>query len=362
MKKMMNWMAMAMLFVCPLFTSCDDGDDDNTTNPVEKSVVANKKSDKAMLLCTFGSTYQESIKTYDAVMSDFKKAFPDYDIYLSFTSATCVNRVLTATGIERHGPSDWLSAFGNAGYKKVAVQSLHVIPGEEYLSLMNTKVKKDFMIEGFPKVEVAKGACLLETDDDIKVVGGILFDAYKDVLKDPKNIVLFMGHGNPEDSYSHANDQYSNLEKAMQLKTAGKNNVFVGTVDYGDMLFFEEGSEECIYAKLKAYEKATGYKASDITIYLAPLMSIAGDHAHNDMWGLEEGDDFSQAVPQGEACWRLKLKKMGYNINEKESHHGSVDACTIKGLGDYAGIRQVWLKHMQEQINAGNWATGEDYQ
>lgn len=44
MKKMMNWMAMAMLFVCPLFTSCDDGDDDNTTNPVEKNVVANKKA------------------------------------------------------------------------------------------------------------------------------------------------------------------------------------------------------------------------------------------------------------------------------------------------------------------------------
>ena len=47
-------------------------------------------------------------------------------------------------------------------YKRVAVQSLHVIPGEEYLSLMNTDVKKYFMIQWYPHIDVLKG-CLLYT-------------------------------------------------------------------------------------------------------------------------------------------------------------------------------------------------------
>lgn len=50
-------------------------------------------------------------------------------------------RVEASTGIARYELDQWLKAIGDAGYKRVAVQSLHVIPGEEYLSLMNTDVK-----------------------------------------------------------------------------------------------------------------------------------------------------------------------------------------------------------------------------
>ena len=90
------------------FTSCDDGDDDNTANPAEEVVKASKKHDTAILLCTFGSTFKESIKTYDATLADFQNAFPDADIYLSFTSRTCVNRVEAETGIARYQPDLWL--------------------------------------------------------------------------------------------------------------------------------------------------------------------------------------------------------------------------------------------------------------
>lgn len=149
-------LAASLFASSAVFTSCDDGDDDNTANPAEEVVKTSKKHDTAILLCTFGSTFKESIKTYDATLADFQNAFPDADIYLSFTSRTCVNRVEAETGIARYQPDLWLQALGNAGYKKVAVQSLHIIPGEEYLSLMNTDVKKKFMIESFPSVQVVK--------------------------------------------------------------------------------------------------------------------------------------------------------------------------------------------------------------
>ena len=86
-------LAASLFASSAVFTSCDDGDDDNTANPAEEVVKASKKHDTAILLCTFGSTFKESIKTYDATLADFQNAFPDADIYLSFTSRTCVNRL-----------------------------------------------------------------------------------------------------------------------------------------------------------------------------------------------------------------------------------------------------------------------------
>ena len=97
-------LAASLFASSAVFTSCDDGDDDNTANPAEEVVKASKKHDTAILLCTFGSTFKESIKTYDATLADFQNAFPDADIYLSFTSRTCVNRVEAETGIARYQP------------------------------------------------------------------------------------------------------------------------------------------------------------------------------------------------------------------------------------------------------------------
>lgn len=355
----------ASLFASSMaITSCDNGDDDNVTNPAETEVMTNKKHDTAILLCTFGSTFQESIKTYDATLKDFKAAFPDADIYLSFTSRTCVNRVEAETGIARYQPDLWLQALGKAGYKKVAVQSLHVIPGEEFLSLMNTDVKKKFMIESYPHVQVVKSPCLVYNADDVEAVAEVLYSHYEKKLADKKHILLLMGHGNPDLNYN-ANTKYTETENDMQALAPNKN-VFVGTVDYGDMLFWPEKGDpnpECVYSKLTKYCADNNLKPEEITISLAPFMSIGGDHAHNDLWGIEEGDDFSKATPNADACWRLKLLKMGFKIDMDESHNGNVEKCTILGLGDYGAIRNIWVNHLKELYNdAEAWETGEDYQ
>lgn len=346
------------------FVSCNDDDDDNVMNPAEEMVTKSKSSDTAILLCTFGSTFQESIKTYEATLQDFQDAFPEADVYLSFTSMTCVNRVEAETGIARYQPDLWLNAIGKGGYKKVAVQSLHIIPGEEYLNLMNSDVKKKFMIEKYPNVQVAKSPCLVYDEEDVKAVAACLYDHYQTKLADPKHVLLLMGHGNPDVNYN-ANAKYTKTEEALQALSTHKN-VFLGTVDYGEMLFWpEEGeaNETCVYSKLMRYCAENNLKPEDITLTLAPFMSIAGDHAHNDLWGIEEGDDFSAATPQADACWRLKLLKMGFRIDTEESHNGSLEKCTIKGLGDYAAIRQIWINHMKKVYNDPEaWQTGEDYQ
>ena len=374
-------MAAALMTVTSIgFTSCGDDDDvEKTENPAEPVVKAAKTKDTAILLCSFGSTYHEATHVYDATVAEFKAAFPDADVYLSFSSNTCIGR-LEATRDESYYHIDqWLNAFAEAGYEKVAVQSLHVIPGEEYLSVMNTTVKKNFMIRDYPHVNVLKGANLLSEDEDTEAVASTLYNHYKTSLSDKHNILLLMGHGNPNDSYN-ANQKYADIEVAMQTKTANKN-VFVGTVDYGKMLFWplnekteqplDTPNPECIYSKLMSYCETNNLKPEEVTVFLAPFMSIAGDHAHNDLWGLEDGNDASNATPQSDNCWRLKLQYLGFKIDQTETHpadqtdadHGVASGCKIMALGDYPEIRKIWLNHLKENWNdADAWENGLGYQ
>lgn len=405
MKKFRFYLTAALVAAttCTGFTSCDNDDEESTLNPAEVKVLAEKKHDTAILLCTFGSTYNESLEVYDNIFNDFKAKFGnEADIFLSFTSRTCIGRAEATTGEARYKLSDWLQAIGKAGYKKVAVQSLHVIPGEEYLSLMNTDVKKNFMIEDFPGINVLKGANLLAEDEDTKQVAEVLYDHYKNenILGDKKNIVLLMGHGNPNKNYN-ANSKYSEVEKALHaLSATDYDNILVGTVDYGDMLFWPKEEEEaeadrvpvtaasemitnypgCVYSKLMKYCADNNLQASEVNVYLAPFMSIAGDHAHNDLWGLEalaENDhaDYYRHTVQlntNEFSWRERLTKIGFNVNKDfESHpvnqadadHGLKAGCKMKALGSYPEIRQIWVNHLLENWNNEDaWENGEDYQ
>ena len=384
--------ALLATALCTGLTACGDDDDvESTLNPAEQQVAQTKQHDTALMLCTFGSTYNESLSVYDDIIADFKSAFPDVDIYMSFTSRTCINRVQASTGIERYELDQWLKAIGNAGYKRLAVQSLHVIPGEEYLSLLNTDIKKYFMIQWFPTVDVLRGANLLSTDEDTETVAKVLYDHYANKLADKHNLVLLMGHGNPDENYS-ANQKYADTQAALQAKATNKN-IFVGTVDYGDMLFWPKEEEEnpadriqdanvvrsqypnCIYSQIMQYCESNNLQPADVKVYLSPFMSIAGDHAHNDLWGLEalaENASLDEVeLSSNEYSWRERLSKIGFDVQiDFESHplsqagadHGISSGCNIMALGSYPEIRQIWVKHLRDQWEADAWMNGEDYQ
>ncbi len=54
-------------------------------------------------------------------------------------------------------------------------------------------------------------------------------------------------------------------------------------------------------------------------------MIVAGDHATNDMAGEEEDS------------WKNQFEAAGYPVE-----------CHLKGLGEYPGIRKIFLKHIEE--------------
>lgn len=354
-KLLTSILSLTLVLSFCMFTSCSDDDNNREwdkyggKNPVQ--IV--KKNKTALLLCSFGSTYKQPQETYDKIIADYQAAYPNTDIYMSFTSRTIVSRVFNQIEIAYAQPDLWLSAIGKSGYENVYIQSLHIIPGEEYLSLMNTDVKKNFMIP-YPNIVVAKSPCLLNSEEDVTAVAEVLYEYYKERL-DKGEVVALMGHGNPDTEYTHANTRYDQLEVELQ-KLSGNKNIFIGTVDWGEKMFSH------IRKEIVAFAQREGKEHKDVIVSLAPLMSIAGDHAQNDLLGgLQDGQTLDKVNPNendwdAEYSWKLKLEKLGFTISTDGTITDEKDF-NVVGLADHKGIRKVWLDHMADAVeNAESWS------
>ena len=130
-------MLVMMAFIASAtFTACSS-DDDNGNNGgsgggevpesnyqkyqkvVNETVKNQKKSNKALLLVAFGSTWEQAYDTFDKVVDEYKSAFPDWDVYLSFSSAICINNARAGENVapkDYYDPEHWLTAIGLAAY------------------------------------------------------------------------------------------------------------------------------------------------------------------------------------------------------------------------------------------------------
>lgn len=297
------------------------------TNPAD---AFPKKHDTALLLVTFGSTFDVPQETFDRQKKFFQEAFPNTDLFISYTSRTIINR-LQAEGKEFIPPAKWMESFRGKNYKNVYVQSLHVIPGEEFTLLDRAYVHKEYNVylednrQG--RNDAVLGKPLLYTQEDIKKVAKILVDDHAEDIKKGE-VVAFMGHGNPEALHRDANQRYLDIQTAMQeyAKSAyGHDYVYVATVDFPQMLF------DYLEKELAKIEGSLSAKK----IHLQPLMTIVGDHANNDMAG-----DYDKEAPEDEQSWKYMLTKKGWTV---ETH--------MKGLGDYPKINDIYLQHLKEAIS-----------
>ena len=299
-------MALAAIALSSGFVACDNDDDETGNwqkyqNAVTKNVKANKKQSKAILLVAFGSTWQQAYDAFDGTVTAYKQKFPGYDVFLSFSSAICINRAAAGENVDPrnfYAPNFWLNAFAAEGvrYSEIVVQSLQVIPGEEYTRVINyikdfaNNANGDLDDEYLSKVVVKLGVPLLQDKDkDVPEVAKQLNALYKD--KAAQGVVAFMGHGNPDsyDTYK-ANVRYTELEEALQTYS---KNYFVGTVDM--MKNF----------KTNVLERMQAAGITSGKVFCHPLMSIDGDHGHNDMAG--DDDAWDNGFEANEACSNCPL-------------------------------------------------------
>lgn len=344
-----------MMFAAICFTAC--GDDESVNNIVsefslnDEAVAAQKAKshkNKAILLVAFGSTWTNSFAAFDETKKAYEAEFPEYDVYLSFSSDICINRASAGEhGVSRdyYEPRYLLHAIGAAKYSEVRVQSLQVIPGEEFANVV-ASVKK-FANNGYlasahldddylANVKIYLGMPLLNTADgegnDVSTVADILVKLYS--AEGANGTVAFMGHGNP-DSYDtfKANKRYAELQEALQAK-AGNKNWYVGTVDAPGMY------KQDVLADMHE----NGIKSGKL--YLHTLMSIAGDHAHNDMAGGYDGAEgyWDEEDPESEEnSW---FEFFSHNDFTAQVPLGSNKEPL--GLLELPQIRKVWMQHTKD--------------
>ena len=345
---------MAICLTVPVFTACND-DDETIENIVSEYTVNDKmvadqkaksKKDVAVLLVAFGSTWNNAFLAFDKTKEAYEKAFPEADVFFCFSSDICINRASAGENVDDNGkivkrdyyePRYLLHAIGAAKYSKIYVQSLQVIPGEEFAAVV-ASVKK-FMNNGYITSAHLDDAYLAKLAEDEAIFLGmpLLNNPEEDVPEVAKQLnalyaneakegtVAFMGHGNP-DNYDtfKANVRYTQLEQALQKYSP---NYFVGTVDMPD------NYKENVMERMEEKGITNG------KVFLHALMSIAGDHAHNDMAG--EGDEYwNPMAPESEdVSWFEFFGHKDYTpvVPVVKNHP--------QGLLELPGVLNVWIQH-----------------
>ena len=254
-----------------------------------------------ILLVAFGSSEASAQVSFENIEKKTKAAFPDIPLRWAYTS-TIIRKKLAKQGKYLDSPEVALAKMMDEGFTHVAVQSLHTIGGEEYHDLRRT-VGAFQVMGGFQQIILAYP--LLATQEDMqRAVGGILDTIPKERKKD--EAVVLMGHGTPHPS----NAFYAALMFQLQLVDP---NIFVGTVEgYPDVGLIRD------LVLKKKIKKA----------YLMPFMSVAGDHAKNDM----AGDDADS--------WKSIFTKAGIEY-----------VPILKGTAEYDVFVDMWVDHLRGPLS-----------
>ena len=254
-------------------------------------------SKKAILVVSFGTSFHRTReKTIDRIEKDIEEAYPDYRIYRAWTSKMIIAKLLRRDGIRVMTVSEAVEQMTEDGIRELIVQPTHVINGVE-----NDLMKEDVLRHRDDFDSIAFGDPLLTSQEDNEAVIRAVMEEFPDMKKD--EALVLMGHGTTH----YANSIYAALDYT--FKDLGYTNVFLGTVEaYPSM------------ESLKKQIRALNPKR----LILAPFMVVAGDHAIHDMSGEDEDS------------WRSQFEKEGYEV-----------ICKMKGLGEYPGVRKMYLEHVQ---------------
>lgn len=267
------------------------------------SFINNANAKEGTLLVAFGTSMEEAKPALLSIEEAFKKANVSQPILMAYTS-DIIRRKLDKLGTPVLSVNAALTKLATEGVSNLTIQSLHVLPAEEYMQLERMIIK--FLTKNpntFQSVKVGYPLLLSKNDMDT-VVKAMLYSIPSDLK--PEDAILFMAHGNdrgPGDLALYA------LNEAFQ-----KNDplAFVAAVE-GAVCFDD------VFEKIKA----SGAKR----VWLKPFMIVAGDHARNDLAG-EEADS-----------WASLFKSAGIE-----------PMVILEGMGEMHEIQQLFVEHAKNAV------------
>ncbi|GBC60399.1 sirohydrochlorin cobaltochelatase [Desulfonema ishimotonii] len=251
-----------------------------------------------ILLVTFGTSIPEAQVSFTNIEKKVKTAFPGVPVRWAYTSYI-IRHKLAKQGRNIDSVEIALAKMMDEGYTQVAVQSLHMIPGAEFHDIQVNARLFGQMSGGFDNIAI--GYPMLSTAADLdRAVESFIRVIPAERKKD--EAVVLMGHGthHPSDAF------YSAMMYKFQKADP---NIYVGTVEGHPTL---DDVKEMLIKK--------GVKKA----YLIPFMSVAGDHARNDMAGAEEDS------------WQSILTKAGIEC-----------VPVLKGLAEYDILADIWVDHLK---------------
>ena len=254
--------------------------------------------EKGILVVSFGTSHMDTMeKTITVIEREITRRFPEWRVYRAFTSRMIVRKLKRTENMEIDTVEEALKRMAADGISEVIVQPTHIINGIE-----NDRMMEDLMehMSLFNRIRVGK-PLLSSVDDYKKAIHGVM----SEVGLETGEMLVLMGHGTDH----HANSAYPTLEYTFHA--LGYNQVLVGTVESFPEL-------KNVMAKLEIAEKKK--------VALMPFMLVAGDHAKNDMAGEEDS-------------WKSELEDAGYEVR-----------VIMKGLGEFEGIRKIFLEHIEEAM------------
>jgi sirohydrochlorin cobaltochelatase len=212
-------------------------------------------------------------------------------------TSSIIRDKLAKSGQILDSPEVALAKMRDEKFTHVAVQSLHTIGGAEYHDLRRS-VEAFKIMGGFEKIIL--GYPLMASQKDMaRTVEAIL--ATIPAARQKNEAVVLMGHG----THHPSNAFYAALMFQLQLEDP---NIYVGTVEgYPGLDLIQE------LLLQKKIKKA----------YLVPFMSVAGDHAKNDMAGDEDDS------------WKSILTRAGI-----------VCVPVLKGTGEFDEFVAIWVDHV----------------
>jgi len=250
---------------------------------------------KAILIVSVGTSQLEALEnTTLRLQEEAAKQFEEYQCYVAFSSQNIIKKMNEKSPISYLGIAEAFDHIYADGAQEVVVQPTNLLNGLESDSMLE---QIEMNRARFKRVRV--GRPLFSTKEDyIKTLQVIL----SEVELEEEEALVLIGHGTNHLS----NSAYQNLEYTAY--TTGNRNVFVGTME-------GEKSQRMTLRKLGV----SGFKK----VRLMPLLFVAGYHARKDI-----------AADSG--SWKSVLEEAGYEVKP-----------TLVGLGEIAGIREIFMGHLQ---------------
>ena len=261
---------------------------------------------KAILVVSIGTSQIEALEhTTLRFAEEIQGHFPEYACYIAFSSIYILKKMKSVLAnaseeFQKAQQNKYLSIEEAMeqmiadGIEEVFVQPTHLLRGVETDKMKEQLQSYQTQISN---IQIAE-PLLVAKEDHMQTLQAIL----EEVSLEEEEALLLVGHGTTHS----ANNTYQNLEYTAYVQ--GYRNVFVGTMEGGK-------SQRMTLRKLSA----SGYKK----VRLMPLLFVAGYHANKD-------------ILMGENSWKNILEEAGFQV------------CPVmKGLGEYKGIRDIFLRHLE---------------